>query len=681
MPTIANSLPTLLNQLGDEFQFTDFGVGVGRFEDYFRMNNLGFGNDRPFVLTQPILSMDDPRFSAVLADALSRQTPGYGGDTPETLIEALFQTATGAGWDEDFDGDTDGSGAAGAIATQRTPGSSGDVPPFSSFYDALNATAPVAFRVLDVSSLPLAQFGTPTEGSLSAARFHDFYRSDAQFGQAVRVNALSSASPANWQLFGPGNELISTGSFSDDFDLLVERSGTYVLSIGTTSTQFPVNYDFSLEWLDAVPETPPTPSGVPLSLNTVTAVDLNGPAHEFHYSFNLTQDSVLFFDSLVGRSDVRWTLSGPGGAILENKPFTPLDAPNDDDVWSLPAGSYRLQITKEPTATGNVTFKVVNLLSSTVPLLASAVPAHGALPSGNQAVIYAIDAAAGDRFDLNFQIDNSPQGTWGSYRLVSPSGQRKWQDTALYSLGYMPEAGWLKAAESGKHFIVLDLIDSSSNTYTVSASAQGNIPPPSAVSTSLSIPASFNGSLNYRNQLDVQIPAVSNQRLIFDGLAQSHTLGMSLAGPDGRLRFSNSAPVFDHAVFHAQMQPPNTVTWQIAPSSLADLAKRPYFIRPMARARITFASGLRPLRRKAPVIKAVRGSAQVHFPSSSPPAMSVPFMNKMEARRLPGPVESKCRLPHLRTVRVAIRFMQGYRAADVEQRFRTRSMPSLTSEL
>ncbi|MCA9172736.1 MAG: hypothetical protein KDB23_33985, partial [Planctomycetales bacterium] len=90
------------------------------------------------VLNQPIVSSsaagysDEEVLSSIQA-ALDREAPGYGGDRPETVIEALYQMVTGAGFDGNNNGSTQDSGAAGLASTQVSPGSSGDVPAFSSF--------------------------------------------------------------------------------------------------------------------------------------------------------------------------------------------------------------------------------------------------------------------------------------------------------------------------------------------------------------------------------------------------------------------------------------------------------------------------------------------------------------------------------------------------------------------
>ena len=92
---------------------------------------------RPFTLNQPIITAADAGGAAardaLINAALDRTAPGDGGDRPESAVaEGLFQTATGIGFDGDGNGSTLDSGPAGLAATQTSPGTSGDVPAFSS---------------------------------------------------------------------------------------------------------------------------------------------------------------------------------------------------------------------------------------------------------------------------------------------------------------------------------------------------------------------------------------------------------------------------------------------------------------------------------------------------------------------------------------------------------------------
>ncbi|MCA9249009.1 MAG: cadherin-like domain-containing protein, partial [Planctomycetales bacterium] len=131
-PIVRAAFPEIITTLQGLLPGVDLGFGVGRLEEYG-----GFGgenpNGRPFTLNQPIVAASNPGFSASIQAALDRTAPGFGGDAPETDIEALYQLVTGLGFDGNNNGTTTDSGAAGLASTQVTPGASGDVPAFASF--------------------------------------------------------------------------------------------------------------------------------------------------------------------------------------------------------------------------------------------------------------------------------------------------------------------------------------------------------------------------------------------------------------------------------------------------------------------------------------------------------------------------------------------------------------------
>ncbi|HEX3356625.1 MAG TPA: SdrD B-like domain-containing protein [Tepidisphaeraceae bacterium] len=131
-PIVRAAFPQIISSLQAALPGTDLAFGVGRFEEYANFASE-FPTGRPFILNQPIVDQDTPGFSASIQSALDRTAPGFGGDTPETDIEALYQTATGVGFDGNNNGTTTDSGAAGLVNTQLSPGDSGDVPAFGSF--------------------------------------------------------------------------------------------------------------------------------------------------------------------------------------------------------------------------------------------------------------------------------------------------------------------------------------------------------------------------------------------------------------------------------------------------------------------------------------------------------------------------------------------------------------------
>ena len=136
VPSVTGIFSQLVSQLQTALPDISFGFGVGRFEDYGGTLGRTFSGEyttgRPFTLNQPIVTPEVPGFLSLINGALSRSAPGYGGDGPESNVEGLYQAATGLGFDGNGDGSTLDSGLAGAVATQVTPGSSGDVPAFAS---------------------------------------------------------------------------------------------------------------------------------------------------------------------------------------------------------------------------------------------------------------------------------------------------------------------------------------------------------------------------------------------------------------------------------------------------------------------------------------------------------------------------------------------------------------------
>lgn len=131
-PIVRSAFPTIISQLQASLPGTDLGFGVGRFEEYGNFASE-YATGRPFILNQPIVAASTAGYMTSIQAALNRTTPGYGGDQPETDIEALYQLVTGLGFDGNNNGSVLDSGAAGLVSTQLNPGSSGDVPSFASF--------------------------------------------------------------------------------------------------------------------------------------------------------------------------------------------------------------------------------------------------------------------------------------------------------------------------------------------------------------------------------------------------------------------------------------------------------------------------------------------------------------------------------------------------------------------
>jgi hypothetical protein len=137
--TVSSIFSDLVTSLQTALPDVNFAFGVARTKDYGGPGSSFSSDDpqsRPFILSQPIVTAatataDGTTLNSLISTALSINAPGYGGDTPEAYFEALYQMATGAGFDGNGNGNTTDSGSAGASATQSSPGSSGDIPAFA----------------------------------------------------------------------------------------------------------------------------------------------------------------------------------------------------------------------------------------------------------------------------------------------------------------------------------------------------------------------------------------------------------------------------------------------------------------------------------------------------------------------------------------------------------------------
>ncbi len=139
--SVASTFSSVVDQLQADLPSISMGFGVSMFKDYggaWSAQDGDSASSRPFILNQPIVTAGTAGGIGALgtlisnAVGLASQLPGNGGDGPETDLEGLEQLATGTGLDGNGNGSTLDSGPAGASSTQQTPGTSGDVPAFSS---------------------------------------------------------------------------------------------------------------------------------------------------------------------------------------------------------------------------------------------------------------------------------------------------------------------------------------------------------------------------------------------------------------------------------------------------------------------------------------------------------------------------------------------------------------------
>ena len=186
--SVASTFSSVVNTLQTDAPGVTFGFGVSMFKDYGGAWTAIDEDDpqtRPFILNQPIITASKAGSSSALqtdisnAVGLADKLPGNGGDTPEASLEGLYQLATGAGLDGNGNGSKLDSGPAGALATEETPGDSGDVPPFSSNVAPTSGTlggigwrsGALHIAIVATDTSPVAAFpaGAPIPSTLTSA--------------------------------------------------------------------------------------------------------------------------------------------------------------------------------------------------------------------------------------------------------------------------------------------------------------------------------------------------------------------------------------------------------------------------------------------------------------------------------------------------------------------------------
>ena len=127
---LAEQFPIIIKALTEAMPEVSFAFGIGMHVTYGGEDGYSAAQ-RPFILRQPMVTSETEGFIESIKAGLT----GYNvaGNPYLTTLEALYQIATGKGFDGNNDGDTTDSGPAGPRENQNKPGTSGDVPAFDSF--------------------------------------------------------------------------------------------------------------------------------------------------------------------------------------------------------------------------------------------------------------------------------------------------------------------------------------------------------------------------------------------------------------------------------------------------------------------------------------------------------------------------------------------------------------------
>jgi hypothetical protein len=230
-----------------------------------------------------------------------------------------------------------------------------------------DATGGYSFRIIDLSIAQQVSLNTPISGTLNPANETDAYRFTVPSGTRVFFNSINNSGMPNayWRCVDSSGGLVFSQGIGDIGPRVLTAGGTYILTIdGYHSESTLGNYTFNL--------VTPQDEVHSLPLNTLVQDSITSAGQTHLYTFSLLNKTLVSFDSLVANSDMRWSLDGPTGRIMNERGFTSSDASFGTGPLYLPPGDFRLSVRAINDQTGDFRFRLLDLgLAETIPLNAT----------------------------------------------------------------------------------------------------------------------------------------------------------------------------------------------------------------------------------------------------------------------------------------------------------------------
>jgi subtilase family serine protease len=382
--------------------------------------------------------------------------------------------------------------------------------------DGIGDSTGYQFRLLDIAAATEIIPGTPVSGTLSPSSETDLYRFNATAGQILFFDSQfrnDEYNSANWRLLDPDGSQVFMNSGSD-FTLTLLKTGTYTLLIeGYPFDGGSGSYSFNIH----------PPEFLTIG-NTI-----NGKISTFReqnsYTFNLTENSKLYFDFLTAQTNLTWSLGGPNGSIISNKDvrYSDWDYIYYSPLMNLVAGDYILTIeNRARNAEGVYQFRLLDISSANE--ITPGTPVSGILSPSSETDLYRFNATAGERFFFDIQ-SRSGQSYYANWRLLDPDGSQVFLNRERDIALTLFKTGTYTLLFEGSPF------DRGSGSYSF------NIQPIiNAVPESLTIGNTISGEISTSGgQNSYTFNLTENSKLYFDFLTAQTSLTWSLRGPNGSI--------------------------------------------------------------------------------------------------------------------------------------------------
>jgi RHS repeat-associated protein len=364
-------------------------------------------------------------------------------------------------------------------------------------------TPQYSFRFFDADVATLLSSGS-RQNITVAANQTQLYRFSGTALQNLYLENNYTGNQSTWTLYGPGNQIITSADSGADRELPLPASGTYILALnGAASGQ--TNYQFQVV---ASPTSSTVATGYAASIGVMGEQDV--------YTFTGSVGQRMFFDNQAGIDALGVKIYSPSGAVIYNRKTT-----QEQEPFTLyEAGTYRVVFDGEGRSTGNYSFRLLDLASSTNLILNT--NTSSSLYPASQAQLYKFTGTKGQQlyFDL-FGDWNTNNGTgWAVY---GPGNQ-------LVASNFNKQSGSsdleVKLPGDGTYTLMIG----GKTNATTTESFQFRVTTPQTLTLGSTVP----GSINAAGKQDIYtFNGTPGQRLFFDSLTGSSNIAAKLYSPNG----------------------------------------------------------------------------------------------------------------------------------------------------
>lgn len=268
-----------------------------------------------------------------------------------------------------------------------------------------------SFRFLEPTTATPINPGQTVNGTLNLGTETAFYSFSGTAGQQVLLNKLDSNYNYNYSyaIYKPNSQSLyqSTGSA-----FTLPGDGTYLVAVqGNNYYNNAVNYQFQL--------VVPVVEQASLTIGNTVNGSLSTVGEQDVYTFTGTAGQRLFFDGLDSNSNTSVTLVSPSGSSVPNfySPYTSYDS---QPFYLLESGNYKLTVNSYYGATGNYSFRLLDLANASALSLGS--PVSGTLTPGNSTQAFQFLGTSGQ----TISFDDLGSQQYGSYFYIYRLGNNQY---------------------------------------------------------------------------------------------------------------------------------------------------------------------------------------------------------------------------------------------------------------